>query len=181
MTNPARLLTYDDLARLPSDGRRREIIEGALVVSPVPSPAHQRVVGNVLMELWPGANAAGELFVGPVDVVLSPSDVVEPDLVYLDRSVLHFVTERAIKCVPTLVIQMLSPGSIDTDRAAKLNLYARFGVPYYWIVDPIARTIEGLVLTSGRYHLTTRLGAGTSGALTPFEDVALDIDALLPA
>ena len=65
-----------------------------------------------------------------------------PDLVHIERVRLGIVTERAIEGAPTLVVEVLSPSTDARDRGVKQALYARYGVPFYWIVDPEARTVH---------------------------------------
>src|SRR5439155_1191754 len=85
----------------------------------------------------------------PIDVILSRITVLQPDLVYIERDRLGIVTERAIEGAPTLVVEVLSPSTDARDRGVKLALYARYRVPFYWIVDPVGRSVEALRL-SGR-------------------------------
>ena len=100
--------------------------------------------------------------------------VVEPDLVYVDEARLPLLSERALEGSPTLAIEVLSPSSISIDRRRKLALYAAHDVPWYWIVDPEARTIESLHLEGGAYRLDATLDGDAPRALSPFPDLPLD-------
>ena len=93
------ILTYDDYAALPDDGRRYELHEGELLVNPAPSPRHQVVIGNlhVLRAEHVRRHGLGEVFLSPIDVILSRITVLQPDLVYVDTSRLAIITERAIE------------------------------------------------------------------------------------
>ena len=75
-------LTYDDFCLLPDDGKRREIIEGELFVTPSPLTLHQRASIRLGARLWHfvDSHKLGEVFAAPFDVVFSDIDVVEPDL-----------------------------------------------------------------------------------------------------
>lgn len=139
------LLCYQDLASMPTDRLRRELVGGELVVSPSPATRHQVVVGELFAALREYAIARGGVaFVAPLDVVLTQHDVVEPDVFYVGAEQLDIVGERAIEGAPRFVIEVLSPSSrgVDAEGGAKYRLYARHGVCEYWVVDPDARTID---------------------------------------
>src|SRR3989442_15635563 len=99
------ILTYDDYAALPDDGRRYELYEGELIeMSPSPRPRHQAVIGNlhVLMAEHIRGRGLGEVYLAPIDVILSRITVLQPALVYIERGRLGIVTERAFEGGPTL-------------------------------------------------------------------------------
>lgn len=170
------ILTYADYAALPDDGRRYELHEGELSVTPAPGIRHQRVKANLFDVLRHHVQAGrlGEVLDAPVDCILTDNTVVQPDIVYVspDRSVL--ISERAIEGAPTLAVEVLSPSSEYIDRRRKLDLYARHGVPYYWIVDPAARVILAYVLAAGAHRLAARLAGEEPQALVPFDGLRLD-------
>jgi len=138
------LVTYEDYCALPSDGRRYEVLEGVLRVTPSPSTKHQRVSRRLelILALHVEENNLGEVFYAPIDVVLSPHTVVQPDLIFVSRERSHLITDKNIAGPPDLVIEILSPASAEADRLLKAQLYARHGVDYYWLVDPEAETLE---------------------------------------
>ena len=170
------ILTYEDYVALPDDGRRYELYEGDLIVTPAPRPRHQLVIGSlhVLMAEHVRRHALGEVFLSPIDVILSRITVVQPDLVYVETARLGIVTERALEGAPTLVVEVLSPSTDARDRDVKQALYARHGVPYYWIVDPAARTIQGLRLGGELYETVARLDEAAPEALPPLTGLTLD-------
>jgi Uma2 family endonuclease len=132
-------LTYDDLRRLPDDNLRHELIDGEHYVAASPSTRHQLVLGNLYYALrtWLQEHSGGELYLAPVDVVLSLHDVVVPDLLYVAGArVAHIVTPEAIRGVPDLIVEVLSPSTRRVDSDSKLALYDRAGAVEYWIVDP---------------------------------------------
>lgn len=90
-----------------------------------------------------------EVFVAPVDVILGPHDVFQPDLVVVRDSTQ--VSARGIEGPPLLVVEVLSPATRPQDRGTKARRYASFGVPHYWIVDPEEKVLE-----------CHRLGAGAA-------------------
>src|SRR6185503_2808670 len=93
------------------------------------------------------------------------------------RSVIH---ERGIEGAPTLVVEIVSPSTGAIDRRRKLQLYARYAVPYYWIVDPPAKTIEAHALARGRYRPAGVLSGPTPVALPPLADLILDPQRIWP-
>ncbi len=149
-----RLLTYADLADMPDDGSRREIIAGELLVNPAPRIRHQAILLTLLEELLAffGPERAYRPLPAPVELRVTPYDVVQPDLVVLPASVVrqrelrNFVEEP-----PRLVVEILSPSTASSDRRAKMALYARFGIPEYWIVDPDRMRVDAYTLADGAY------------------------------
>jgi Uma2 family endonuclease len=140
------LLTYPDLLEMPNDRLRRELLAGELLVSPAPSPRHQDAVLDIAVALRTyAARHGGRVFVAPVDVVFTEHDVVEPDVVYVGPDRLEIVGEQAIRGVPDLVVEVLSPSSsgADLEDGEKYRLYARHSVAEYWVVDPKTARIHG--------------------------------------
>jgi Uma2 family endonuclease len=170
------ILTYDDYAALPDDGLRYELHEGELSVTPAPGARHQLVIGNLHLILAPHVRASGrgEVLLSPFDCIMTDITVVQPDLVYIDDERRRLLSDRAIEGSPTLAIEVLSPYSIRIDRRRKLALYARHDVPWYWIVDPVARRIEAYHLDGGAYRLDATLEGNEPHALPPFVDLPLD-------
>ncbi|QQR75959.1 MAG: Uma2 family endonuclease [Holophagales bacterium] len=108
-----------------------------------PHTAHQSAVGRIFLALsrWVDETGTGRAFLAPFDVVLSPTDVVEPDLLYLSNARLDRLTTANVQGAPDLAIEVLSPGTAGRDRATKRRIYERFGVSEYWLVDPEERTL----------------------------------------
>jgi Uma2 family endonuclease len=164
------VLTYRDYEALPADGRRYELHEGELSVTSAPGTRHQRVMGtmHVLLHTHVEAHRLGEVFLSPVDCILSRP--AGPRV--LDPKRASLVSERGIEGPPTLVVEILSPSTIAIDRSIKLQLYRRLEVPYYWILDPEARTVEAYGLAEGRYTLLARVSGAGPVSLPPFPDLA---------
>jgi Uma2 family endonuclease len=131
-------LTYDDYAKLPNDGKRYEIVEGELIMSPAPQTKHERVQMNWFRLLDPfiRRHKLGELFVAPQDVVLEEHTVVQPDLFFVGRKRAHIVTEKSIQGPPDLVIEIESPFDEHAEWVKKLRAYDKYGVPELWRVRP---------------------------------------------
>jgi Uma2 family endonuclease len=175
MTTRVRL-TYEDYVALPDDGRRYELHEGELSVTPAPGLSHQDILGNLFVILRGHVNARGlgKVFIAPVDCILENITVVQPDIVFVETARRAVMSERGIEGAPTLVVEVISPSSGGIDRRRKLQLYARYAVPYYWIVDPTTRTIEAHELTKGLYRNVETLSGTTPISLPPFPDLMLD-------
>ena len=169
------VLTYKDYEALPADGRRYELHEGELSVTPAPSPRHQRILRNLnnILQQHVGSHGLGEVLFAPIDCILNETTVVQPDIVYLDVSRAPAVSDRGIEGPPTLVIEVLSPTTTLIDRSTKRQLYARHGVPYYWIVDSEARAIEVYSLSESGYQLVTRATGAAAIPLPPFPELAV--------
>jgi Uma2 family endonuclease len=140
--------TADELADLPSDGNRYEIIDGELFVTPAPAKRHQWALARLLTRLLPFVDSIGlALFVAPTDVRASANTQVEPDVFVLPR-------QRDIARGPNwlpmhqllLAVEVLSPSTRRVDSGKKRTLYLSQGVAEYWIVDVDARAIEVSVL-----------------------------------
>jgi len=170
------VLNYADLAALPADGKRYELLEGEIYVTAAPRPRHQLVVGNLYLIIAEHVRrlGLGEIFLSPIDVILSDVTVVEPDLVYLDAARLERVSDRGIEGPPTLAIEVLSPSTAPADRGVKRQLSGRYGVPHYWIVDPDARVIETYRLAGATYEQGPRLDGTVPAQLPPFPDLLFE-------
>jgi Uma2 family endonuclease len=129
---PPHKLGYDDYARLPDDGKRYELLDGEVFVTPAPNIGHQRALGNLFVLLRVHFRGSAQVFVGPTDVILGPHDIVQPDLVVVDDP--SSLSKRAVEGAPLLVIEILSPSTEARDRALKLERYAALGVRHAWLV-----------------------------------------------
>jgi Uma2 family endonuclease len=147
MATTARLLTYDDLCRMPDDGRRYELIGGAIVVSPSPTFWHQELVFRVALLLrgYVLPRELGRVAIAPLDVRLSAHDVVQPDVIFISRERANILLDNGTAGPPDLVVEVLSPSTRETDLGRKMMLYAQSGVREYWIAD---RTVPRLYIYS---------------------------------
>jgi Uma2 family endonuclease len=145
-TNQVRWTT-EDLELLPDNGNRYEIVDGELFVTRAPHWKHQRVTGNIVIELtlWSRQTNLGEAVTG-VGVIFSDADNVIPDVVWVSNERLDSVLDDAghLTTAPDLVVEVLSPGEQNEkrDRQVKLKLYATQGVKEYWIVDRQLQQIQ---------------------------------------
>ena len=137
-------LTYDDLAAIPYDGRRHEIITGEHFVTAAPLKRHQLAVQNITfaLESFVRPRKLGRVFGCPVDVVLSEYDVVEPDVIVILNDRLPQFNERNFQGAPNIVVEVISESTVRRDRGEKLKLYAKHGVEEYWIGDAGLQLVE---------------------------------------
>lgn len=169
-------LTYADLLDLPDDGKRYELLGGELVVSPAPTPRHQRVVVNGTVFLRRAEDAGyGFVYVAPIYVVFDEEHTTEPDLLFIRPDQLAIVRDDAIHGAPALIIEVLSPGSRRRDLRVKLQLYGRFGVPHYWIADPGPRTLQPYTMTPQGYIAQPLLGADDTLACALFPGITIRV------
>ena len=160
-----RPFTVAELDRMPDDGRRYELLDGALIVSPRPTTIHQVVAGR-LYGVLSGACPKDLCVVPEPAVELGSQTEFDPDLVVvrMDQIGGAKFTEP-----PLLVVEIRSPSTALVDLNRKKAAYERFGVPSYWIVNPDPPQPELTVfeLRDGRYALAAT-GSGPFTADHPF-------------
>ena len=177
---PVVKFTCEDYRTAPDD-KRYELLDGDLLMTPAPNLKHQEVqcrLGRRLAQ-FVEERALGKFFFAPCDVVLSDTDVVQPDLLFVSRERAHLLRGGdAVRGAPDLVVEILSPATADRDRGYKRTLYARHGVREYWLVDPAAGTVWIHRPRDGALAVARTFGRGRtlrSPLLAGFE---LDLDAV---
>jgi len=158
--------TYNDYLLLPED-KRYEILDGDLYVVAAPNIRHQSVSFNLEIALFQHIRdkGLGRVLHAPCDVVLSAENVVQPDILFIRKERLGIVGEANLQGPPDIAVEILSEPSRCKDLEVKKKIYARFGVPEYWIVDPEADTVEFLVwselgyVTAGVFRKADRLSS----------------------
>jgi Uma2 family endonuclease len=178
MSAPASVpFTYREYARL-SDDRRYEVIDGKLFVTPSPRTWHQRICLNLTVAVREHvlANGLGEVLIAPCDVVLSETNVFQPDILFVRRDRISIIEEKYVSGAPDLVVEILSPGTRARDRKLKFPIYARFGVSEMWIGDVSAPAIEVFRNTGERFGPPSRFTPGDilRSAVLPGLRVAVD-------
>ncbi|HEY5596635.1 MAG TPA: Uma2 family endonuclease [Candidatus Bipolaricaulota bacterium] len=167
------ILTYEDYVHLPDDGKRYEILEGEVFVTPAPKTKHQIISLNlaVVLQQHVRKHKLGRVLTAPTDVILSRTNVLQPDLLFLSNERLRYLSEKNVQGAPDLVVEILSEFTEDQDRTAKRQLYARYGVRVYWLIDPDAETLEAYELDpakrSFRHNATYHGSDGVQSALFP--------------
>ena len=146
-------LTYQDYLNTPDD-ERYELLNGELIVIAAPNTAHQRTTFNLafLLRIFVEEHSLGEVFVSPYDVVLSETNVLQPDVTFVSNARRSIVTDKNIEGVPDLVVEVMSPSTDARDRETKRRIYARHGVPEYWLADPEERTVSVMTLVGKEFR-----------------------------
>lgn len=168
MSTTVRALTCEDLRKTPDDGRRYEIIGGQLVVSASPILKHQKLSLRLTDLLYALAKSGlGELFEAPTDVERGPNDIVVPDLVFVTKARLGILGREKIAGAPDILIEILSPSTRGRDEREKRDLYARFGVPEYWLVDPVRNAVRAMTLVGDAYQPIPPIGSVIPSKVVP--------------
>ncbi len=163
-----RKLTYDDYVLIPDDGKQHQILDGEHYVSPSPSRWHQRLVLRLIRWLdgFVLRHDLGEIFVSPLDVLLSWNDVVQPDLFFISKERSEISTEENVLGAPDLVIEILSPKTRKLDEGVKLQRYERFGVREYWMIDGFRKGVTVCRPIDGAFQRLPVLSAAAGDVLT---------------
>lgn len=158
---PKTKLTVEDYMAT-SDDERWELLDGELIMPPAPGTRHQRIQVNVGVRLaqFVEETGFGQVYFAPTDVVLSDTDVVQPDLLFIASERLNIVTPANIQGAPDLVVEILSPATADRDRGYKSELYARHGVKEYWMLGTDPDTVTVLLLQGSGYKAVQTVGPG---------------------
>lgn len=169
--------TFEDLERTPDDGRRYEILDGALVVSPSPRLRHQ-FVSTILQQILNESGTPEFMALGPLNVDLDPS-FLEPDLtlVTMQRAMRDAVKIPAHDVL--LAVEIVSPSSRTMDRLVKPQKYAEYGIPSYWRVetDPVI-TLVAHDLDGDVYRIVGSWGPGETAVLERPFPLTIEIDAI---
>jgi len=172
---------YEEYYRSTAEGEWFEFVDGVnLGAERSKLLCHQRWLAGVTRIFdTPKIDRLGKLCLGPLDVVLNEENVVQPDLLFITAARKHIIEERAIFGSPDIMIEIVSPATLVMDRYRKPLLYARFGVPEYWIVDPGHDSIEILELQDGKYDLAS-FAAETGKVRSPVLDLEFDVVDVTP-
>lgn len=174
-------LTWADLQRFPEDGKRREIIDGVLHVTPSPFTQHQRVVGRIYRAFADLLEPlGGEAFGSPLDVIFDQFNVVEPDVLVIAPGRPRLPGDQHVHVVPDVAVEVSSRSTKGVDRIKKRALYERFGVPEYWIVDLDHDVIEIYRLDDGAYGPPTRFTRGDTVTSSVVAGLAAPFERLVP-
>ncbi|MDP9362959.1 MAG: Uma2 family endonuclease [Chloroflexota bacterium] len=180
----SRVWTYADLEQMPEseDGRRYEIIDGDLIATASPIPLHQLVLIRATRGFDRAALAAdaGVVLTAPIDVRFAPRQVAVPDLLFIARDRLDIIGPKAIEAAPDIVVEIFSPSTRSRDRGRKMDMYARFGVREYRLIDPEAGSVVAFELRNGHYQALPQEGGVARSKVLP--GLAIDLASLfLPA
>ena len=173
--------TYEDYL-LTEEGKHYELIDGDLLLTPAPNISHHdsaKELFTLLLERLE-KKGLGKVFIAPVDVVFSETDVVQPDLLFISKDRLSIVTKKNIQGAPDLIIEILSPESEKRDRVLKRKLYHRNGVKEYWLVDTESKTIEVLTLSDGDYKTHAVVSENSTLTSPAFPTLSFSLKTVFP-
>ena len=146
--------TYNEYLNLPDDGKRYEIADGVLLLTPSSTGSHQDTIGEVCFYLRSHVKLAGLGLViqAPFIVELSAKDVFQPDIFVVMNAHLDRVQEKKVVGAPDLVVEVSTSGTAAFDRLTRYDTYEYTGVLEYWILNLERRTVEVFVLEGDEYH-----------------------------
>ncbi len=148
------IVTYEIYAAMPDDGQRYEIVDGAMeMMTPGASMVHQTISRELSFKLLQSCNEDYSIYYAPFDVILSETNVLQPDIMMIHFSRMHIVTSRGVEGPPDLVVEIISPSSRRRDKIVKMKVYSKHNVPEYWIVDSDLRILEQYRLSGETYEL----------------------------
>ena len=132
----------EEYLKLP-EGYPAELIKGEIVVSPSPDVKHQRIAGTIYEKLLKHKNV-GEPFY-EIDIHFDGENVLRPDVIFIRNENKKIIGEKWIEGAPDIVVEIVSPTSSGRDFIEKKEIYEKFGVKEYWIVDPENKVIQVFV------------------------------------
>lgn len=137
------------------EGTLAELIDKVIYMSPSPVYKHQAVLQNIFRKLSNEITDTqrGEVIIAPFDVYLDEiGNAVQPDIIVILAGTKGLDDEGHFHGVPDLLVEILSPGNKSHDLVKKKELYERFGVKEYWVVDPETKSAYGFTLVGGKYN-----------------------------
>ena len=168
--------TYEDYLNTP-EGERYELIDGELILVSSPNEDHQMVSMELgsKMHYYAKEGNLGWVFHAPFDIVFSDTEVVQPDLMFISREREDIRTRANVRGAPDLVVEILSPSSLKRDWEDKRELYARYGVREYWIIDPANRMVSVMLLRDSILELSGTYVEGDTLTATALEGFSVQV------
>ena len=175
---------YARLEALP-DNLTGEIINGRLYAQPRPTGPHALASSSLDGELYNpyrkgrGGPGGWWILVEPEVHFIRDTEVLVPDLAGWRRQRMpRLPRDHRFQVVSDWVCEILSPSTAKTDRVVKMPVYARYGVPYLWLVDPFAHTLEAFALRDGHWTVIGLFQERDRVTVEPFVEIALALDGL---
>ncbi len=150
------------------EGTLVQLINNQLVMAAAPLDVHQLVSGEIHYELFGfiKKNKLGQTRVAPYDVFLSAKNVFQPDICFIANENLQKIQADGLHGAPDLVIELLSPSTSKYDLDEKKDVYERYGVKEYFIIEPATKTIEHYYLVNGEYEKQSTVTGTLNSKLT---------------
>jgi Uma2 family endonuclease len=139
------------------EGTLCQVINNTLVMSPAPLDNHQKVLGKIFAKVHAVVeqNNLGEARVSPYDVHFDEENIFQPDIVFVAKENTHLIKEPGLFGAPDVVIEILSPSNKGYDKKDKKQVYEKYGVKEYWIVEPNDKTVTGYTLINKKFVQTS--------------------------
>jgi len=162
-------LTVEDVWDITPDGRRYELIEGVLIVTPAPGAPHQMCTVRAWALLDNAAGPEHLVLIAPFDWVAGPQSLLQPDVLVALRADVAATGDKRLERTPLMVVEVASPSTRLVDRGTKRLAFEAAGVPVYWIIDPDVPSLTVFRLQDGRYVEEARVeGDEVYEATEPF-------------
>jgi len=172
---------YEDLNNIP-ENMIGEIIDGELIATPRPSTRHSNVAFVISGELAPpyrfgrGGGPGGWIILYEHEIMFGEHLLV-PDLAGWKKERFPGVPkENWLSISPDWVCEILSPSTARIDKVRKMPIYAEHGVPYLWLIDPIAKTLEAFILKSDKWLLSATFAESDKTRVEPFHEIEMDLN-----
>jgi Uma2 family endonuclease len=174
---------YDDLYNIP-ENMTGQIIDGDLIVTPRPSRHHVYAASVLGSELGPsyqfgrgGGPGGWIILIGPE--IKMGENILVPDLAGWKKERFPSSEETNwISAHPDWVCEVLSPGALRLDKIKKMRLYGQNGVKHFWLIDPIAGTLDVFRLESGRWMVAGSFVEDDKVRAEPFQETEIDLSNL---
>jgi Uma2 family endonuclease len=147
--------TADDYMML-EEGAPFQLINNELIMSPSPLIIHQLILGefyDALKSYVKQQDNQGLVVLPPMDIHLDDGNIYQPDLIYIAKDRISEIVKDRIEGAPDLVLEILSPSTAYYDLRQKKNVYEKYGVKEYIVVDPIEQSAELYILKDGIYQM----------------------------
>ncbi len=174
--------TYQDLYAIP-ERMTGEIIDGELIVSPRPSRKHVYATSALGNEIGP-AYHSGRGGPGGWIILIEPEiglgkDILVPDLAGWKKERLPASEDHNwISVRPDWICEVLSPGTLGTDRVKKIRIYAQHEVPHLWLIDPIEKILEVYRFQAGSFTVAGVYAENDKVKAEPFPEIEIDLTSL---
>lgn len=176
--------TYDDLLKIP-ENVTGEIVNGELITTPRPSRRHVHTASVLGIKVAPsyqfgeGGGPGGWIIYDEPEIHFSTEDIIVPDLAGWRKEKLTTPAEEHRFIVfPDWICEILSPHTAQRDRIIKMRLFARYGVPFVWLIDPTLKTLEVFRLESDKWFRLDAFSENDKVRAEPFQEVEIDLSLL---
>ncbi len=177
VTQTRQQMTAAEFFELPEQTQPTELINGELIMSPTPIPKHQNIMGNtytVIRQI--SKTVGGKVFAAPLEVYLDERVIPQLDVMWIAPDSKCLIDEKRLIGPPDLVVEIFSPGSVLYDRSDKFDIYQRYGIREYWMIDPTEEYIEVYQLINGQFVRQDIYGTGKQFNSPVLGDASIDVN-----